>query len=187
VIPDWETNCVYLSSLLPERYLKLWEQLSEILRSHRIPVRLIDGTRDIWARDYCPVQVGPRQFVKFRYSPDYLDGQKHLVTAGTVCRQFQNLGICRRSTLILDGGNVVAANKRVILTEKIYRENPRHGRSKLRSKLAELFQVDDCILIPKETGDAIGHPPGTGNHQQHTMCRNLEDGITQLTRSRQPA
>ena len=161
MIPDWETNCVYFSSLLPGRYPKLWEQLSEVLRNHRIPARLIDGTRDVWARDYCPIQVAPRQFVKFRYCPDYLkDGFKRLVTPGTVCRQFQDLGPCRRSTVILDGGNVVAAKNRIILTEKIYRENPRQERSRLRSKLGELFQIDRCILIPKESGDAIGHSDG---------------------------
>ena len=33
-------------------------------------------------------------------------------------------------------------------------------RSKLRTRLAEAFKVDHCILIPKETGDAIGHSDG---------------------------
>ena len=161
MIPDWKTNRVYFSSLMPGRYPKLWEQLSEILRRHGIPTRLIQETRDIWAKDYCPVQVEPEQFVRFRYYPDYLrDGGKHLVTPGTVSRQFEDLGTCRRSTIVLDGGNVVVAKHRVILTEKIYRENPRYERSRLRSKLAECCQVDHCIVVPKEAGDAIGHSDG---------------------------
>ena len=161
MMPDWETNRIYFSSLLPGRYPKLWEQLSEILRNHRIPTRLIDGTRDVWARDYCPIQLGPQQFIKFRYCPDYLkDEFEHLVTPGTVCRQFQDLGACRRSTIILDGGNVVAAKNRVILTAKIYRENPRYERFQLWLKLTECFQVDHCLVVPKEAGDAIGHSDG---------------------------
>jgi agmatine deiminase len=160
MIPDWETNSVFFSRLLPERYPTLWERLAEILRQHRVPTRLIDGTRDLWARDYSPVQVGPQQFVKFRYRPDYLVGHKHLLTPGTICGQFQDLGNCRRTRIILDGGNVVAAKNRVILTEKVYRENPGQERSKLRSKLTELFQGANCLFIPKEAGDIIGHSDG---------------------------
>lgn len=140
MIPDWETNAVYFSRLLPERYPTLWQRLAEILRKHRIPTRLIDGTRDIWARDYCAVQVGPRQFVKFDYLPDYLKGVKHLRTPGTVCGQFQGLGDFKRTRVILDGGNAVAGKNSVILTEKVYRENPGYERSKLRWKLADLFK-----------------------------------------------
>jgi hypothetical protein len=160
MIPDWKTNCVYFSGLLPDRHPRLWEQLAGILRKHRIPVRLIDGTRDVWARDYYPVQVEPRGFVNFRYYPDYLHGYKHLITPGVICRQFQELGSCRQTRTILDGGNVVAAESRAILTRKIYRANPRQEPIRLRSKLEKLLQVDQCLVIPAETGDPIGHSDG---------------------------
>ena len=66
---------MFFSRLLPERHSTLWKQLKGIFCKFHIPVGLIEGTRDIWARDYCPVQVGPRRSVKFRYFPDYLHGQ----------------------------------------------------------------------------------------------------------------
>ena len=170
MIPDWETNRVYVSGLLPGRYPKLWQQLSKILRKHHVPASLIDGTRDVWARDYCPIQIGPRQFIKFRYCPDYLkNGCEHLVTPGTVCRHFQDLGTCRRSNIILDGGNVVVSKRRVVLTEKLYRENPQYERFRLRSKLTKCFEVDHCIVVPKEPGDVIGHSDG--------LLRFLEEGL----------
>ena len=160
MIPDWKTNCVYFSDLLPDRHPRLWEQLAGILHKHRIPVTLIDGTRDVWARDYCPVQAEPRAFIKFRYHPNYLHGYKHLITPVTVCRQFQDLGSCQQTRIILDGGNVVAAQKRAILTSKTYRENPRQEPKRLRSKLSKLLHVDQCLVIPEETGDPIGHSDG---------------------------
>ena len=160
MIPDWKTNCVYFSGLLPDRHPRLWEQLAGILRKHRIPTRLIDGTRDLWARDYCPVQVEPRGFVNFRYHPDYLHDCQHLITPAMICRQFQDLGSCRQTRTILDGGNVVAAECRAILTSKMYRENPKQEPKWLRSKLAKLLQVDQCLVVPEETGDPIGHSDG---------------------------
>ncbi len=160
MISDWETNCVFFSGLLPERHPKVWRQLEDTLSSHRVPGRLIEGTRDIWARDYCPIQVASRQFVKFRYCPDYLAGWRRLLTPSRVSMQFESLGSCQRSNVILDGGNVVATKTKVILTEKIYRENPKLERCQLRSKLAELLGVDHCIIIPNEPGDPIGHSDG---------------------------
>jgi agmatine/peptidylarginine deiminase len=55
---------------------------------------------------------------------------------------------------------VVTAENRVILTTKIYRENPRYERFQLWLKLSELFQVDRCLVIPREGGDKIGHSDG---------------------------
>ncbi len=34
MIPDWETNRVYFSDLLPVRHPKVWQQLKEILARH---------------------------------------------------------------------------------------------------------------------------------------------------------
>ena len=160
--PDWETNCVYFSRLLVDRFPPLIEQLAWTIPEHDTPVRFLDGTRDIWARDYCPVQVGPRGLVQFRYEPDYLrGGYEGLITnADTVCRQLEDLGPCPMTDVVLDGGNVVASKNRVILTDKIYRENPNFPRDHLQARLRELFQVEDCIIIPKEPGDSIGHADG---------------------------
>jgi agmatine deiminase len=58
--------------------------------------------------------------------------------------------------IVLDGGNVVASRTKVILTDKIYKENSSIERPRLRSRLEELFQAD-CIFIPKEPFDPIGH------------------------------
>jgi hypothetical protein len=44
----------------------------------------------------------------------------------------------------------------VILTEKVYSENKAIARPRIRERLEELFQAD-CIFIPKERYDYLGH------------------------------
>lgn len=162
MIPDWETDCVYLSRLLAGRHPVLHQQLTGILANHGVPVRLLDDTRDIWARDYCPIQVRKDWFVKFRYWPDYLRNRhEHLITADeAICQQIAGPGQYQPSELIVDGGNVVVANSRATLTDKVYRENHGSSRYAVRCGLREILEVDDCILIPKEPYDPIGHSDG---------------------------
>lgn len=162
MIPDWLTNCVYLSRLLADRHPALLKRLLSILRSHGIPWRFLDGTRDIWARDYCPIQVATNRFVKFRYFPDYLQGEyENLVTDDdTICQQLDGLGCCQRSDVVLDGGNVVAARTTAIVTDRMHGESAGRPRGQLRREFREALELTDCVLIPKEPYDTIGHADG---------------------------
>ncbi len=171
MVPDWETNCCYLSRLLPGRHPALCRQLTDVLGTHGVPVRFLDGTRDIWARDYCPIQVAPNRFVKFRYFPDYLRcDQENLVTDdNTICQQLDSLGRCQRSDINLDGGNLVATQSTAVLTDKVYRENAGRQRGQLRRDFRETLGVTECVLIPKEPYDPIGHADG--------VVRFLDEGL----------
>ena len=162
MIPDWETNCVYFSRLLGEQYPDLLERLTQILRSHKVEVRLLEGTKDIWARDYCPVQIEANRFLKFRYDPDYLkeDKYRHLVTGDEVIEQLRDLGAIEKSEIVLDGGNVVTSGRLVVLTDKVFQENPKRRRRNLQQELAGLLGAEGCIIIPTEPLDYIGHADG---------------------------
>jgi agmatine deiminase len=161
MIPDWQTNCVFFSRLLPDRHPTIWSRLSAILRGHGVPVRLLDATRDIWARDFCPLQATNTSFLKFRFRPDYLRGRyRRLITGNEVCEQMKDLGDFMFSGIVLDGGNVVASRDTIIVTCKLFRENPRQEVMKVRSELAHLLQVRQCIVISAEPGDPIGHSDG---------------------------
>lgn len=161
MIPDWQTNTVYFSKLFPRRHRALWKRLTEILREHAVPFGLLEKTKDIWARDYSPIQVQGRRFVKFGYEPDYLRGRvESLITRENMCDQLRIPKIIENSEINLDGGNVVGGKKKAILTEKVYRENPSWKPGRLKSALAKLLQVDRCIMVPEEPGDPIGHSDG---------------------------
>ena len=53
-------------------------------------------------------------------------------------KSFRGLGRCRRSSIVLDGGNIVASRTKAIVTDKIYKENRGWSRAELRDKLQEL-------------------------------------------------
>ncbi len=44
----------------------------DVLKKHSISYSYLPGTRDIWCRDYMPVQVEKDRFIEYRYDPDYL-------------------------------------------------------------------------------------------------------------------
>lgn len=160
MIADWDTDTAVFADLLPRQFPKFWDRLASILAEHGVAVRLLNGARDVWCRDYLGVQVGDSEFVQFRYQPDYLDGFDHLRTPEEVSDGLPFLSSRHRSDLVLDGGNVVTSGPVVILTDKVYRDNPGRPRQEVRTLLRQLLHVAVCVLIPKEAGDPIGHADG---------------------------
>ena len=157
MIPDWEHNCVFLADLLKDRHPSIFTGLQHILLSHGIEVRVLSKVKDIWARDYCPVQVVSKTMVKFRYEPDYLKDAPELKTGEEVLESLRDLSWCDRSSITLDAGNIVGSKTKAILTDKVFRENPGWIRLRLQAKLQKLLHVDQLIVIPKEPFDPIGH------------------------------
>ncbi len=161
VIPDWQSNVVLISDLLPLRHPKIAVRLEEILHLHNIPRAIVPDTADIWIRDAAPVQVGPRESVQFRYWPDYLrDGFEHLITAPEVFQCLELTPATEPSDIVLDGGNVVGITGTAILTEKVFKENPNRSRGEIENELRRLLRVERLIFIPKEPYDPIGHADG---------------------------
>ena len=63
---------IYISTLLPRQYPSDAETLFTALAAHDVPYALLDGTRDVWVRDFMPVRTGSGKLVSFRYEPSYL-------------------------------------------------------------------------------------------------------------------
>lgn len=160
MITDWQTNAVFFSSLFQRRFPTLWNRIESILIEHSIFVGLLEGTKDIWVRDFMPIQVNEKQFVKFTYAPDYLRNFDHLRTGPEVCDQLPFVRDIEATDICLDGGNLVAANNLVIVTEKVLEENPHWSESQLQFRLQEMLRVERCIFVPREYCDWIGHADG---------------------------
>ena len=162
MINDNQTNMVYFSAILKENpFTAFCNNLVSILQKHGILLRFLENTADIWCRDYMPVQVREDKFIEYVYDPDYLKGRRsHLRSdASVVCR---SAGIKTIKTdIVLDGGNVIKYNNRVIMTEKIFEENRHYTQEALIAKLAELFE-SEIIIIPWVRGyeDTFGHADG---------------------------
>ena len=158
-----DTNFVYVSDLLARRFSSVYAGLERILGEHDIGFGVVRGTRDIWIRDYAPIQVDrDGSFVLFRYFPDYLrHGYRHLITdAREFIASIPAIRSCEFSEIILDGGNVVRHGDKAIVTDKVYRENQGMGREELRQELRRLLRVERLIVIPTEPGDVVGHADG---------------------------
>jgi agmatine deiminase len=138
MIPDWDTNTLFVSDRLEIDYPTLFGSLRLALDG--VTVHVIPGTSAIWCRDYMPIQIAEKTFCQFRYDPDYLEGYPHLVTPPDKCR-LPFMEDYRQVSIILDGGNVVASRTKVILTNKVYKENPTIRRPQLRRQLEQLFQA----------------------------------------------
>lgn len=156
MIAEWDANTLFISDLLEKKYPALVASLRAILIG--VPIEIITGTADIWCRDYMPIQLDQERFCQFVYAPDYLRGHEELITSPDKCRLPFMLD-CWQEPLVLDGGNVVASRTKVILTDKVYKENPGIERPRLRDRLEEVFQAE-CIFIPKQAGDDVGHSDG---------------------------
>ena len=160
MISDSEANLVFISDHLEPRYPKLVDRLRGILTDHAVPLRIIPGTKDIWCRDFMPVQAAPGRFVRFRYEPDYLIGHEDTITNFDEIDSIPEIMSCEKSDVLLDGGNVVRSGNRAIVTAKVFRENPRLNKDKLQRTLRGLLRLDEVIVIPQEPDDEIGHADG---------------------------
>lgn len=168
MITDSQTNKLYLADCLPKKQPVFYERFKTVLDTCKINYDLLPSTKDIWARDYLPVQVATDKFVQFVYNPDYLQFKKYINRishGGAICDM---IGIkTEKSDIVLDGGNVIKASDKVILCDKVFSENPTHERKALRKKLEELFQVDKVYFVPQQPIDYLGHADG--------MVRFLDD------------
>ncbi len=166
MIADSRTNTIYFSDLLrtDESYSETFKDIRQVLGASGMQYDFLDKTKDIWARDYMPIQVSKDKFVAFRFDPDYLQGsgreRRELKTyPDMVC---DDLGIKTvKSDIILDGGNVIKSDNAVIMTEKFLMENWRtYNENGLIHQLEKLFETDRIIIIPKDPEEIYGHSDG---------------------------
>jgi agmatine deiminase len=152
---------VYLSELLMSKFPETCKNLITILEKHHVKYSFIKGTKDIWCRDYMPVQTESGKFIQFRYEPSYLKGKKEWEDSRSdvkeVCR-LNNID-ATFSDINLDGGNVLICDGRAILSDRIFSENPNYEKDSLINELSKLLECE-IIIIPAQNGDYTGHADG---------------------------
>jgi agmatine deiminase len=160
LITDKETNMLYLSGLLKAKYPVFTRRLEHILREQQIKLEYLEDTRDIWCRDYMPVQLDRDNLMQFWCDPNYLRYKKYIgsKTTGTEVLP-QNLPMADETDIILDGGNVISCGKKVIMTEIIFKDNKDRDHNGLLYELENIFRWP-IIIIPRIPGDFSGHADG---------------------------
>lgn len=160
MISGVETNKVYVSGQLKsdKRFNKIYLELCDILNQHQVPHKLLKATKDIWCRDYMPIQVSDNRFIQFRFEPSYLKGYDDLRTVPEQVLE-ANIITVEFSDINLDGGNVVQHKSKVIITDRVFDENPDYPQNKLIDELERLFDAQ-VIIIPQINDDVTGHADG---------------------------
>lgn len=187
-IYDWDTDYVYLSDKLEVFFKDFYDRLVKKLDALGIPHGIIKETKDIWCRDYMPIQIQEGLFVGYNYNPDYLDEEpayphierlRHLksrevcTNQGEVWEANQFPYKLNDSKVVLDGGNVVVCDDYVILTDKIYSENgceSEESKAELRNTISDYFNNRIPVIIPwKPNGDDVfGHSDGMVKFQNRS-------------------
>jgi agmatine/peptidylarginine deiminase len=126
-------------------------------------VLLEANIKDIWIRDFS--SVIPSKQVKFKFLPSYREAEDAKLYENSFEEWFEKNGLeyYAKSDIILDGGNVVdnVAGTRVVVTERILKDNPSLTKSDAKNKLKQLLGVNEIAIIPEPPNHMTGHSDGT--------------------------
>ena len=168
LLHDKDTNVVYLSPVLNTNKYgkpKFYQELMSLLKEMGIEARELKCTRDYWARDYMPIQLGEKEFLKYHYCPDYLINKDGIDSITDVSKVLLGMGIsryCHTTNLIIDGGNMVPCGSYIVMTDKIFTENRQKKNDKDFLALLESELRHPVIIIPwtSHEDDVYGHSDG---------------------------
>lgn len=152
---------IFLADTLRLFHPTFSKDLEKLLEKNKIDYSYLPGTNDIWCRDYMPVQNGLGDFIQFNYSPDYLKSKTYVHTKTDVSSVCKKINVKTHKTeIIIDGGNVVHSGNKVIMCDKVLKENPSIDKKELIYRLRYLFRVNNVLFIPTHPEDIFGHSDG---------------------------
>ena len=160
MIQDYQTNMVYLAHGL-SHYVSVCRNLLEALHREKIHAEFLPYTssyKHVWARDYMPIQLSKDKFLNYLYYPDYLKDEQDYIPDFPSIVKDMHLD-CVVSNIVLDGGNVVKCGNKVIMTDKIFQENPKYYKHALIDELEKLLGAQ-IVLIPWDRYEIFGHADG---------------------------
>lgn len=156
-------NVVYISGLLEEKFPHATGELLAVLKKHNVTVRVLKNTKDIWCRDYMPVQNSQGELIQFNYDPSYLKGKQEWEESKSDVHE-----VCKAnginpifSDIKIDGGNVLICGEKAILTSRIFDENPEYDRKVLVAEIERLLKARVYIIPAYSISeDLTGHADG---------------------------
>ena len=160
MIQDNQTNMVYLAHGL-SHYVPVCRNLLEALHQEEIHAEFLPYTssyKHVWARDYMPIQLEKTLVFFYQYWPDYLHGYDGYIPNVLEIIDHYHLGRIPVD-IILDGGNVVGCGDKVIMTDKIFKENDWMERKEVIETLEHYLQAQ-IVFIPWDRYEIYGHADG---------------------------
>lgn len=134
----------------------------------KIEHRELTHTNDYWCRDYMPVMISDDGiYAGYKYCPDYLWDDKSLhkyITKQVNACKDVNVYVQADMGVKFDGGNYVRCGDKVVMTDKVFMENPSWRASELLRHLEEVLRAE-IVILPWDMGtesqpDVTGHSDG---------------------------
>ena len=156
-----KTKTIYFSELLYKWHPKIFNDLKSMLTKYGYKVETLKNTKDIWIRDFMPLAINHDLF-KYTYTPDYLADNDGTTIHTNPNKYITELRLDTQNIdLVIDGGNMIMFNNTIIMTDKIYTENPllKHDTKALESFFHMFKKV---IVIPRDPhiDEIYGHADG---------------------------
>lgn len=182
-ITDDKTKKVFISSLIDTETGDLDKEARDRVKSCIMQFEkgceLLYNTKDVWARDYMPIQLTKNTYLGYTYKPDYLTKSPEYAKCVTNWKlhnvhaekyDFNGFKVVQ-IPLILDGGNVVKAilddKPCMIMCDKVLLENnidKKNFHKWWKEWWEENFDGTEMklVLLPWEGSkvDPIGHADG---------------------------
>ena len=159
---DREVNKVYFSEKVLDNLgiFQVYKDICDILDEYGIKHELLQHTKDIWCRDFMPVQMYPGRFVQYVYNPDYLDNDKYRDTKTSPDAVCDAINLARsKSKLILDGGNIIRMPQSVIMTRKAYNAN-NMSQKEFEDIVKKDFGINRITWLNWDRRELYGHADG---------------------------
>lgn len=182
MVTDFQTTKVYFSSWLPQVCPRLWDAMHDILQKEGVSHVFLKDTADIWCRDYMPIQTTANEMVVYHYRPDYLSTpkmQKYITDTELMVEQIKKEYAdvdFKRLDLVVDGGNVVKCGDTIVMTEKVFKENPDWPEFKVIDMLEEAFGCE-VFFLPWDRTEEYGHSDGIIHYvgDNRVLLTNYDD------------
>jgi agmatine deiminase len=150
---------IYFSALLKQkRYLHFYNRLVKLFKDNNLSCEFVEGTKDIWMRDFMPIKPMGGKYIQFDYHPCYLKHSAELITDGSIIAKQLGIEVIQ-TDIKLDGGNFVCYNEKAIITSRIFKENENYKEHELINKIKDLLKLKRVIIIEEEYDD-YGHSDG---------------------------
>ncbi len=158
MIPDHQTNTIYFSDFTQEEYPEEFFQLKKLISDEGYAVKILDETDDFYCRDFMPIQLSKNDFIQFRINPLSHFSSTEEINDPLKIILINKLTTPRNSNIILDGGNMVRWTDKVIITDRVYKDNIEAFDSH-EAILTELERILQCqvIIIPEYPNETTGH------------------------------
>lgn len=168
---NYPTICTSAYLRTTKATAKIASDIAQALERLGIEHIELQNTNDYWCRDYMPVRLfEDGSYSKYSYRPDYLWDYKskhqYITEQSDACKE---LGLFTPTDMdiIFDGGNYVRCNGKVIMTDKIFMENPHWSAEELLRHLHHALCAE-IVIVPWDMSDPCGHADG--------MVAPLDDG-----------